>query len=55
VNKQVAIVVDGEVMSSPTIQPNLLSNFNATFQVNANLSQADAARVAEVFRSGLAG
>ena len=52
VNKQVAIVLDGVVQSAPTIQPNLISNFNNTAQITGQFTQGQAKDLATVLRFG---
>jgi preprotein translocase subunit SecD len=46
VNKPAAILVDGKVVSAPTIQPDLATNFNGQFQIAGNFTAAEAQRMA---------
>jgi len=52
VNKQVAIVLDGVVKSAPTIQPDLVTNFNNTAQITGQFSEKEAKDLATVLRFG---
>jgi preprotein translocase subunit SecD len=52
VNKRVAIVLDGVVESAPTIQPNLLTNFNNSAQITGQFSQKEAKDLSTVLRFG---
>src|SRR5262249_6562715 len=47
-----AIVLDGVVESAPTIQPDLVSNFDNKAQITGNFNQKDAQNLATVLRFG---
>ena len=51
-NDQLAIVLDGVVQSAPTIQSDLLTNFNNTAQITGNFTQKEAKNLATVLRFG---
>jgi preprotein translocase subunit SecD len=52
VNKPLAIVLDHEVVSAPTIQPDLASNYTGNFQITGNFSHKEASNLALVLRYG---
>src|SRR4051794_22222132 len=52
VNKQVGIVLDGVVQSAPTIQPDLVTNFNNQASITGQFSQREAKDLATVLRYG---
>jgi preprotein translocase subunit SecD len=52
VNKQIAIVLDGVVQSAPTIQPDLVSNFNNQASITGQFGEKQAKNLATVLRFG---
>jgi preprotein translocase subunit SecD len=51
-NGALAIVLDGVVQSAPTIQPDLVSNFNNSAQITGSFTQKQAQNLATVLRFG---
>jgi preprotein translocase subunit SecD len=51
-NGNLAIVLDGVVQSAPTIQPDLVSNFNNKATITGNFKQKEAKDLATVLRFG---